>query len=350
MSRSVDVMAWTETGRAALDEETQGRARARRDVDERQLRADVGVVIARFGPCWERGSPKSDDAGREAVAFALGAWDVALERATVEQLAGMASLLGARSDDDAGAFTELVVRRRGFAGALRMLVRMWSLCTNYDDPDWPDSEKRLAIWLRAMGADDSSAQDCSVSHAKGDVAYNLAAWHRAATDAERADASAALAELWPGTPLHARAPVAVACRDQEHAEEIASDLFAGKTTSHPHFAWDALPVLIRDPALIDKLHADGHLPFSYAWLDALGVSALPYYDAAIDKRSTGKYQRERMVAQLLNVRGPRAAAILSRFADKAPFKKPIREYFARHPELTIVAKAPAKKTSRRKRS
>jgi len=330
---SVDVVAWTEEGRVALAKELSCRGLSLRGADEGDLRRTVTALVRRFGPCWQRGGASSDDVGRAAVAFACGEWEQALGAATVEEVAGMASLLGARSDDDGGAFTEIVLRRRGIGFALGMLASMWSLVTNYSDPDWPHSEERLAIWLKAISPDHSSSQDTSVSHGKGDVAYFLAARHRDSTDEARAEAVRAASELWAETPMHTRPALACAVEDVDLAEEIASDLFAGKTTSHPSFGWQCLPTLIRSRSLLDRLHADGHFPFTYRGLDALGAAALPYYDDALGKRATGSFLRERMIEQLVNVRGPVTASILARFADKAPLKKGVRAYFARYPEL-----------------
>ena len=69
----------------------------------------------------------------------------------------------------------------------------------------------------------------------------------------------------------------------------------------------------------------------------MGTLALPFYEDAIAKRRTGKHQRERMVEHIVNVRGPTAAAILARLAGKAPFKKVVRAYFERHPDLFDLA-------------
>jgi hypothetical protein len=328
-----DVLDWTDAGRAALVQEAQHGPKSLRGASEDELRARVAGVVSRFVPCWDRGLAKGDDVGRAAVALASGGWEQALGTATGEQLAGIASLLGARGDDDGEAFVELAVRKRGITTTLGMLVAMWSMATGYHDPDWPRSEERLAIWLKSMGPDSSSAQDASVSYAKGDAARYLAARYRDSDARAQRDATSALEALWAGTPIHARAPLALACCNLARAEEIAGDLLDDKAESYPHFAWQTLPALLRDEELLARLHEDGRLPFTWTWFSEMGALALPYYADAIAKRSTGKHQRERMVEQLVNLRGPRAAVILARLAGKAPLKKQVRAYFERHPDL-----------------
>ena len=44
-------------------------------------------------------------------------------------------------------------------------------------------------------------------------------------------------------------------------------------------------------------------------------------------------QRARLAEQIVNIRGPRAAAMLAVYAEKAPVAKIVRDYFARYPEL-----------------
>lgn len=324
-----DELVWTDAGRAALDEELADRTL--RAASEGELRAKIAAVTKRFAPCWRRGAEKSDETGRAGIELACGAWDVA--RLDAADAAKIASLVGARSDDDGGAFAELLVRARGVRFAMEALVEAWSLVTDYDDPDWPKSEARLAIRLRAIGPESSSAQDASVSHGKGDLATYLSERVRVGTDEERVEASAAARALWTETPMHARAPLAYASRDRALVEEIMRDLLDDKTPSHPHFAMRVLPALVRDEALVRALRDDDALPFTWAWLADLGAAALPHYEALIDQRKTGKWLRARMIEQLVNVRGPRAAAVLARYASKADSKKAVRAYFQRWPEL-----------------
>jgi hypothetical protein len=326
-----DVLDWTDAGRAALATELARAPRSLHAATDAELRAAVDAVVARFGPCWERGAAASDVVGRAAIAFACGDWRV--DGITIDQAAGMASLLGARSDDDAGAFAELVMRARGIEVGLRVLVAMWSLVTDYDDPDYPD-EARLAIRLGVLPADSSAAEDASVSHGKGDMAEYLGARHRASTASDQAHATRAAHAMLPMTPAHARAPLAVAVQDRALATSILRELFANpKRAVTPHYAWRTLPSLVRDRDLLEQLAATDHLPFTFAWLEALGPQVIPLYATAIGKRTTSAHQRKTMIQQLVNIHGPGAAAILARYAGTAPYRPLIRAYFARHPEL-----------------
>jgi len=331
-----DVFDWTEAGRTALLAEASHGPRSLREVSDAELRAKVAGVVSRYLPAWERGLAKGDDVGHAAVTLLSGDWESALAIETDPQLAGVASLLGAWSSADTTAFVELALRGRGIASALAMLVAMWSLKTSYDNPDWPESEARLAIWLKAIEPDSpsSSAQDASVSYAKGDAARYLAARYRDSDAETQRAAASALEAMWATTPMHARAPLALACCNRARAEEIARDLLSGKTQSSPHFAWQTLPALVRDEGLLPHLlHKRGDLPLKWTWFAEVGALALSFYEESLPKRTTSKQQRELMVEQLVNLRGPRVAALLAPLAGKAAFKKQVRAYFERHPDL-----------------
>lgn len=329
----MDAIAWTDAGRAALAAEQRATRRADPDA---ALEATIAAVVARYAPAWERGLAASDDVGRAAIARARAGWDLATM--TPVDAAAIASLLGARGDGDARAFAELALRRRGAPFAIAMVIAMWDLATDYQDPDWPRSEARLAVRLRVLAPDDAARQDASVSYAKAEVAAYLGARQREAADPALVDAARV---AWAAAPRHARAPIAVAADDRALAETILRDhLTAGEW---PFFAAQHLPPLVRDPALIAQLAARDALPFSYRWLDALGVAALPYYAAGIAARKTGKWSRQRLLAQLADVVvGPDTAAILAPYRDKADYRAPVRAYFARHPELAPAQKAKAK--------
>lgn len=329
----MDVVAWTDEGRAELAREHSWGPQSLRDADDAALRERIRATVSRYAPCWQRGLERADDAGGRAAELAC-AFD-GTQSLSISDAAGVLSLLGSRGDGDVTATIELLVRAHGFTHVFRVLAAMWGLATNYKDPDWPKSEDRLVIWCREMSAEDTSAGDASVSYAKGDAAKYLGARMRSATPAERADVGRALAEVWAETPLHARGAIAVAADDTPRAEEILRDLLAKKTPSYPHWALGALPLLIRD---LDLLRQLSDAPLSMRFIEAIGADVLPFYEAALAKR-IGPPQRERMLVQLQNVRGPATARLLAGFAEKKPYAKLVRAYFTRYPELAIASAA-----------
>ena len=97
-----DVLEWTDAGREALAREAR---KTLRDASDDSLHAKIATVVERFAPCWQRGKVESDDIGKAGIDVACGAWDVGT--LSVSDAAAIASLLGARSDDDEGAFTDI---------------------------------------------------------------------------------------------------------------------------------------------------------------------------------------------------------------------------------------------------
>ncbi len=325
-----DELAWTEAGRSALaDEETWG-LRPAWGRDDAALRAHVAATIARFAPAWERGRDSSDEVGREVIARAL-AWNPEdAVPSTIEDAAAITTLLGARSDGAVEELVELLVRHAGAPFVIRTIAAMWRLRTDYDDPG---DESELAIRVLASPLDGSSAQDASVSHAKGTAASYLRATLARSTDEARARAAATVDDVWDDTPLEIRAPLAVAAGTTARIEDIARDLLDGKTSSHPHFGLRTLPQLVRDLALLDRLHERGGVRLGHTLLDRLGIAVLPLYERTLAAKSTSKYQRLELLTQLGNVRGSRAARMIAPFAEKGEYAKAARAYFERYPEL-----------------
>lgn len=337
-----DVIEWTPEGREALAiEHTWGIALCR-EHERPELRDTLEQSLVRYLPCWERGLAKADEIGRAAVAHARtwhgGATPHSL---SIDDAAGLLSLVGARSDNELGPLAEILLREQGLAFVVCVLVRMWSMASNYDDPDWPSSEDRLAIWLVnvAEGVTPPSwINDASVSYAKRYLASYLGKLCRISSGPERAELLAAVREAWPTAPLWARPALAVAACDRTLGELAARQLFAASISWHPHYAYAELPLLVTDPMLLDRLGFASSGQLTLRFLENMGIAALPIYA----KRYAGKlskYEREQLTLQLVNIRGPQTAKLLAPFAEKAPFAAPIRAYFTRYPELLSLLRA-----------
>ena len=345
-----DVVEWTPEGLAALANEHTHGVPSHRDDDRGSLRAKVDASLARYAPCWDRGlakndsegRPRADEHGRAAVAHAKTWIGATPTKLSIVDAAGVLSLVGARGDGHATQLAELLLRDHGIAFMVRVLVQMWSMATNYHDPDWPKSEENLAIWLFGVsdtGSDPSWVNDSSVSHAKGTLAGYLA--KRASSDAERAELLAAVDVAWADAPLFARPALAVAADDRDLAERAAREIFAATPPWYPHYARHNLPNLIGDRALLDRLGFIEDARPRLRFLESMGIAALPIYEAMYTSKIS-KYQREHLTKQLVNIRGPRTATLLAPYAEKAPFAAEIRAYFARAPELLVIVRADKK--------
>lgn len=347
-----DVLAWTPEGLAALaDERTWGPPLCR-DLDRADLQAKLDASLARFAPCWDRGlaatrsdgTPRADAVGRAAVAHAKEWIGATPPSPGVHAAACLLSLVGARSDGHDAHAAELLVRDHGVAFVVRVLVAMWSMATSYDDPDWPASEQRLAIWLFGISegeSDPSWVNDASVSHAKGNLAAFLARRAAAGTDAERAELLAAATAAWSSAPLFARPALAVAAADRELAERAMREIYAANPAWYPHYATGSLGTLVGDRALLDRMGVIAGARPRLEFLDRMGIAALPIYEAMYTTKLS-KYQREYLTKHLVNIRGPVTARLLAPYAEKAPFAADIRAYFARAPELLDEVRADKK--------
>jgi hypothetical protein len=369
-----DVLDWTPEGRKALADEYTWARESLRDVDRAKLRAKLDASLARFVHCWDlglvasngEGKPRADERGRAAVEHAKAWIGHTPSKVSVAEAASALSLLGARSDSHDAALAEMLLRDHGYAFMVRVLVEMWSMATNYHDPDWPKSEERLAIWLFGIseGADPSWVNDSSVSHGKGNLAAYLASRMRIAprddvrddsddagegggptegdadreVEAERAELRAAIDAAWADAPLFARPALAIAADDRGLAERAMREIFDASPPWYPHYARNNLPSLIGDRTLLDKLGFIKGGRAGMRWLERMGIEALPIYEAMYSSKIT-KRQREQLTKQLVNIRGPVVAKLLAPYAEKAPFVADIRAYFTRAPELLAIVRA-----------
>jgi hypothetical protein len=348
-----DVLDWTPEGRKALADEYTWARESLRDVDRAKLRAKLDASLARFVHCWDlglvasngEGKPRADERGRAAVEHAKAWIGHTPSKVSVAEAASALSLLGARSDSHDAALAEMLLRDHGYAFMVRVLVEMWSMATNYHDPDWPKSEERLAIWLFGIseGADPSWVNDSSVSHGKGNLAAYLAsrtliAPRDSTVETERAELRAAVDAAWTGAPLFARPALAIAADDRGLAERAMREIYDASPPWYPHYARNNLPSLIGDRTLLDKLGFIKGGRAGMRWLERMGVEALPIYEAMYTSKIT-KRQREQLTKQLVNIRGPVVAKLLAPYAEKAPFVADIRAYFTRAPELLAIVRA-----------
>ncbi len=346
-----DEVVWTDEGRAALAKEHTWGVPSFRASTVAALHAIVDEALARYRPCWKRGLAKCDGTGRALVEWAL-TWQPG-QAATVEEAAGLASLLGARSGPYPDcALLELLRREHGAGFAVRVAVAAWSLCSDYDDPDYPKSETRLAIRLKAMDGGSSSANDTSVSHAKGHLAEYLGRVHREGSDDDRAQLTAGATAEYDAAPRHARPALAVAAQSRELAERFAAELREHGMPWYPHFASEHIPLLTTDPVVLEQFRFinDGRVTLRY--LEQHGLALLPILERKCEGKQ-GPYARQQLTDVLVNVRGPIAARLLAAFAGKTPVAKQVRAYFERYPELApadlvIAPKKAAKKPAAKK--
>jgi hypothetical protein len=318
-SRSAASVVWTQAGKRALAEEDARGIRLCDAPDPKGL-----VKIAAFAPAWQRGLPRSDATGRAIVARAI-AWGKTRDKLTADDAAGIASLVGAWEPDNLAPFAEHVLRDYGWPFALDVLVAMWGLVTSYDNPDWPKSDARLAVWIRTMTPDYQHSHDASVSYGKGRFTDYLAKRARTA----RADAKTAAAARWKTAPLPAKAPLAVASGDPALAAKAVRELLAANGP-FPHWGWKELPYVVTDPDVFAEIPHDPQP--SLRVIENLGVAALPVYERRLEDK-LDKHTRARVLAELANIRSPRVAKILAEYSDNKLCADTVRSYFTMHPDL-----------------
>jgi hypothetical protein len=341
-----DEVVWTDEGRAELAREHSWTGSLLREVSDAELQTKLASSLARFRPCWERGRAKSDDTGRPLIDLALT--DFAVKKLTVEQAAGISSLLGARSENHDGPFIELLIRAHGLPFVVRVAAQAWSLVTDYDDPDWPDSENRLAIYLRAIDGESSSANDTSVSHGKGQIADYLGKVHHGGSKAQRQEIEKTVDEIWDDVPLYARPALALATQSSERATTIIDTLLAAKRSWYPHYAFKTLPLFVDDPKLLDAMGFTKEGTITLRWLERRGIALLPILATKCAKASP--YMRARLLEVLANIRGKTAAKLVAGFIGKKDVKAQVTAYFARYPELAPTAAASAPRAAGKTRS
>jgi len=323
-------LRWTEQGRTALERARTWGIPLCNDATTGALETRVAARIARLAPAWQRGLEKSDSVGKRGVEIATrGAPDTA----DVDAWASTLSLVGAYEPEDLAPVAELLLRRHGLTFALRVLVAMWSLVTSYHNPDWPKDDAHLAVWLRALGPpNENDAYDASVSYAKARFADYLAKTHRCVGDLERAEMTRAVDAIWSDAPVHARPALVAATRDGARAEDLAHALLADERRAYrSRYPEGALCPLFSDPELM-VAWSGASFPLTLGMLERLGEDALSLYERRLGGRET-KHAQLRLLEQLASVAHPRAARLLALRAERAPFTKLVRAYFAAEPAM-----------------
>lgn len=332
-SATPDDLVWTEEGRATLEAQRAGRLPQQHELSTSVLQARVASAVARFAPAWKRGLSRSDARAQQAIIFhhdAL-ATGVLPAKLSVDDAAWSATLLGAYESEMLAPFVELLLRQRGAAFCVRVLVAMWGQRSNYHNPDWPRGEARLELWAGEMAADHGSAHDASVSYGKATFADYLQRARASLAAEQLAALEQTVDELWPSATLPAKAPLALVADDARRAAELVDELEQGDLAAH--YAWWVLPYVLRDVPRLERMLAARHTLLDLRILDNLGAEvALPLYEAQLRSRIPNTL-RIRLVTQLVNIRGPRTAQMLARYVEKAPFTKVVRAYFVRYPEL-----------------
>lgn len=334
MSRAKDVVVWTEDGLSRLARANQWGVFHHGTDDEETLRRLVTVGVERLRPTWLRGltwSEPSDAEGCAAVAFASEALTAGAlpDDATVEQAAWAASLLGGYGDV-MGPLAEQIVRRRGGRFAVEVLVRMWWQDTRYFQAgNWP-REDDLVIRLRTVAADDLERNVIGYSLGKGRFACYLLRSYRSGGHALRADMVTAVDAMWPTAPSQALAPLAIAVSDPVRGTDAAHQVLADKRV-RVGFAASHLPFLLDDAGLVRRLMKHAYASPDLRLIENLGTRALPIYDAALPENDASG----ELLVHLYNVRGPRTARIVARFAEQRPNSVIVHNYFADSPELLI---------------
>lgn len=321
---------WSEAGRAALVAELAPMATLH-DATDAELRARIAKSVTRFKPAWKRGLAHADAAGTAAVKRAQGKLgDAQLKQLDEASGAGLLSLFGAYESEDLAPLAELVIRKRGVRFAVRVLARMWSLRSSYDNPNWPRSDARLAVWIAAIDDDHDNVHDTSVSYSKGTFTHYLQATFQRTTFTRRKEMKQTVNAIWKTVPPHARPALAVAIQDATLAKKSAKELLHAGESPYPFFAWNHLPYLITDADLALSLLHD--LAPTYQLLANLGAKTLPIYleriGSPIDRATRAIY-----LAQLANLRGPKVAKLMAEYEDTAEYAPVVRAYFATHQDL-----------------
>jgi hypothetical protein len=320
---------WTPAGKAALAEI---HGELYKDAKDAELRDIIKKDAKRFAPQWKRGLKKADAEGKAAALLAPALLEGKLPRKklSVDDAARLLSLHGAASESHVGALGELVIRAYGLDFIMAVLARMWSHVTDSDNPDWPKSEKRAALYIRAIDDDDDHVHDASCSYAKGSFTTYLERRFRASTAAERTQMKKGVTAIWKKTTPHARPALAVATRDAKRASESARELIEAGLSPYPFFAWNHLWALVDDVELAFQIAGEGALAIQL--IEKHGVAVWQRYadgiGGSMDARS-----RARILGELANFYGPKTALIIAEYEDTKTCADVVRDYFARYPEL-----------------
>lgn len=320
---------WTPAGRAAL---AAPGGDLFRDATDAALRTRVFAAARAQAAAWKRGAAKADDEGRAAasVAAATLAAGKLPARPSIDDAARLLSLVGASGSEHVGPLGELVIRARGLPFAIAVAARMWSHRSASDNPDWPRSTRRAAVYIRAIDDDDDHVHDASCSYSKAAFTRYLERRYRTGTAAERAAMRKGVTAIWKTTTPHARPALAYATRDPQRAKQSARELIHAGESPWPYFAWDHLPYVLTDAELVARLLRDR--PLSVELIANLGTAAWPLYEARIGSRMDSR-SRAGVLAELANFYGPRTALPIAEYEDTAECAPVVRDYFTRYPEL-----------------
>lgn len=318
-------MAWTEAGRAALEAEL---ARGIPLCTDRDVTPQVAALVKRYAPAWHKGLAKTDAVNEPLVTFAIG-WKAGT-KLTAAQAATILTLLSPAEDAELSAVCEHVARE-GIDLALRTLIHLWSQVVDYKG----ETDKGRAVWITAIAPDHQHVMDASGARMKGAFARYLGKVHRAASPAARKNMTKAARAVWKSAPRHAKPPLAVAVNDAALAAEIARELL-DHDKPHAFYAWEELPYLVTEVALVEELLPKRDARLSYRILDNLGAAALPLYERALEA-SLSSHARADLFAQLANVRSPWVARRFGEYSDSPHYAATLSSYFTAHPDLLELA-------------
>jgi len=207
---------------------------------------------------------------------------------------------------------------------------MWSHVSESHNPDWPNSNRRRAIYIKAIDDDADSVHDASCSYSKAAFTRYLQKRHRAGTAAERKQMKQGVDAIWKTTTPHARPALAVATRDPKRAKQSALELIHAGESPWPYFAWHELPYILTDAELALAKLGEGRL--SPRLIENLGAAVWPLYAQRIAGRIDGD-TRARLLGELANFYGPRTALLLAEYEDTKACAPIVRAYFTSYPEL-----------------
>ena len=328
LDAATEVVRWTPAARAALDDPGP----TLRDTPDRELHAVVAKAVESAAPRWKRGLAHADDEGTAAVALA----DATLakgklpKRPSVDDAARLLSLLGAGGGEACEPLGELLLRAHGLAFAVAVAARMWSHVSSSRNPDWPKSERRAAIFIRAIDDDDDHVHDASCSYAKSGFTRYLARRYQASPAKERAEMRKGVTAIWKTTTPHARPALAYLTNDPKRAKQSAEELIHAGESPWPFWAWDHLPYVITDAALALRVLRDNQL--SLRLIDNLGPAVWPLYAERIASHIDA-HSRAELLGQIAMFHGPRTAILIAEYEDTKECAPVVRDYFTRYPDL-----------------
>src|SRR5262249_10549969 len=141
MAAKQDGVVWTESGRAALDEERRRwyPGAPARDTDWRKA---AQKAVKKFAPKWKSGVKKADALGKQVRAFAT-TWKPGA-KATPEQLAGLVSPAACNADEEFPSIVECLIVDYGYDTIMKVVNATWTMSGHYST--------RL-VWVEAVPPD-----------------------------------------------------------------------------------------------------------------------------------------------------------------------------------------------------